>query len=436
MKRDRVLVQKFGGTSVASAARVRRVARRVAAEHGEGNKVVVVVSAMGDTTDRLVTLAQRVARNPEGREMDALLSAGEAITAPLVAMALQEEGVPAISLSGTQAGIRTSPSHTRARILDVIPTRVIAALDEGKVVVVAGFQGANEALDVTTLGRGGSDTTAVALAAALEAEECEIYTDVDGIYSADPRVVPEARLLRSISYEEMLEFAALGARVLHPRAVEIGELYDIPIRVRSYFKPGPGTVIGHEPQVVEDRNRVRGVAFSEDVAKVTVVGVPDHPGIAATLFTPLAEVGISVDDIIQNVSREGVTDLSFTVQRGDVTEAERLVRRVGKDIGAEGVMTDPGMAKVSIVGTGMLGQPGIAARMFKALADSRVNIEMISTSEIRITCIVARENARDAVRALHRAFELEEADGVTGATPTAKPSRSRAKSRGRTRKST
>jgi aspartate kinase len=400
------VVQKYGGTSVATPARIKRVAERIAGI-AENARVVVVVSAMGDTTNRLVKLAASITREPQDREMDTLLSAGETITAPLMAMALQARGVPALSLSGAQAGIRTSHSHTRARILDVVPTRVIEELDKGMTVVVAGFQGVNEALDITTLGRGGSDTTAVALAAALEADECEINTDVPGILSADPRLVPEAKLLRSISYDEMLELSALGARVMHPRAVEIGELYDLPIRVRSTFSEGPGTLITRNPEV-EDRNRVRGIAAEEDVAKLTLVGVPDKPGIAAQIFIPLAEKGISVDVIIQNVSRQGVTDLSFTVPSADLAQSEKLVRRTSKEIDAEAVLTDPRVAKVSIVGTGMLGQPGIAAQMFKTLAEAGINIDMISTSEIRITCIVARDRVKDAVRALHKAYRLDE----------------------------
>ncbi|HEV3232820.1 MAG TPA: aspartate kinase [Candidatus Dormibacteraeota bacterium] len=402
----RILVQKYGGTSVATPARIRRVARRIARSRDAGWRVVAVVSAMGHTTDRLVALARQVSRDPPAREMDTLLSTGEIITAPLLAMALQEIGVPAVSLSGLQAGIRTSRSHTRARILEIDPTRANAELAEGRAVVVAGFQGFTESHDVTTLGRGGSDTTAVALAASLEAESCEIYTDVRGIFTADPRVVPEARLLPAISYEEMLELAAVGAKVMHPRAVEIGELYDIPIHVRSSFTEAPGTVITRSAGV-EDRNRVRGIASEEDVAKVTVVGVPDRPGIAAGIFSPLADAGVSVDVIIQNVSREGVTDLSFTVPQADLAQTERIVRELSASIGAQGFSSDASVAKVSIVGTGMLGQPGIAATMFQTLADAGINIDMISTGEIRITCIVDRARTRDAVRALHRAFQLD-----------------------------
>jgi len=408
LSRRRLLVQKYGGTSVSTPGRIRRIARRIAAQTRDGARVVAVVSAMGDTTDRLASLAASVSRAPQEREMDTLLSTGEAITAPLLAMALHAEGIPALSLSGAQAGIRTTRSHTRARIVDIVPTRIQEELDAGNAVVVAGFQGVNERLDVTTLGRGGSDTTAVALAAALKAEECEINTDVPGILTADPRVVPEARLLETISYDEMIELASLGARVMHPRAVEIGEMYDMPIRVRSTFAEGPGTLITRRA-AMEQSKRVRGVAAEEDVAKLTLVGVPDRPGVAAAIFTPLAEKGISVDVIIQNVSLHGVTDLSFTVAGGDLAAAEKVVKKISKEIGAEGVLTDAAVAKVSIVGTGMLGQPGIAARMFEALSAARINIEMISTSEIRITCIVARERAREAVRALHRAYQLDQA---------------------------
>jgi aspartate kinase len=404
----RVRVQKYGGTSVGSAAKIKRVADRIASVRETGWQLVVVVSAMGHKTDELVTLAHRVSREPTAREMDMLLSAGETITAPLLAMALQDRGVPALSLSGAQAGIRTSHWHTRARILDVVPTRIVEELDAGRTVVVAGFQGINEALDITTLGRGGSDTTAVALAAALQAEVCEIYTDVDGIYTADPRQVPDARLLTEVSYEEMLELAAVGARVMHPRAVEIAELYDIPIHVRSSFSDGPGTFIVRSVGM-EERNRVRGIAAEEDVAKITLVGVPDRPGIAASIFGPLADASISVDVIIQNVSRSGVTDLSFTVPRADVPATERIANKVSKDIDAEAVLTDATVAKVSIIGTGMLGQPGIAATMFKCLADGGINIDMISTSEIRITCIVARSSVKDALKALHKAFQLDQA---------------------------
>lgn len=401
-----MIVQKYGGTSVATAQRIRRVARRIAETIRSGQQVVVVVSAMGHTTDRLIQLAHRVTSDPSPRELDMLVANGETITAPLVAMCLQGLGVPAVSLSGPQAGIRTSAHHSRARITDIRPTRVQQALAEGKVPVVAGFQGATEEAEITTLGRGGSDTTAVALAAALGAELCEIYTDVDGILTADPRVVPEARLLRHIAYEEILELAAVGAKVMHPRAVEIGELYGVPIHVRSSFHRRPGTMIVAELPM-EDRNRVRGVAHETEVAKITVLGVPDRPGIAAAIFEPLSERGISVDVIVQNVSTDGRTDLTFTVAEADLKQSLELVKPVAEQIGATGLVPAGGLAKISIVGTGMLGTPGVAARMFRTLAAEGINIQMISTSEIRITCIIDREHAERAVRALHRAYELD-----------------------------
>jgi aspartate kinase len=401
-----VIVQKYGGTSVGTAARIRRVSRRIAATVKQGHKVVAVVSAMGHTTDRLIALAQSINPDPPARELDMLIANGETITAPLVAMCLQGMGVPAISLSGLQAGVRTSAHHSKARIQDIKPERILEALREGKVVVVAGFQGVTADLEVTTLGRGGSDTTAVALAAALKAESCEIYTDVDGIFTADPRLVKTARKLSHIQYDEMLELAAVGARVMHPRAVEIGELYDVPIHVRSSFHEGVGTmIVAHVP--MEDRRRVRGIAEESNVAKITVVGVPDRPGIAAAIFEPLGAAGISVDVIVQNIGRSRHTDLTFSVAETDLKAAEKLVKVAAKSIGAKRVSSAGGIAKLSIVGTGMLGMPGIAGRMFRALADAGINIEMISTSEIRITCLVARDQVQKGVRVLHKTFELD-----------------------------
>jgi aspartate kinase len=335
-----------------------------------------------------------------------LVANGETITAPLVAMCLQGMGVPAISLSGLQAGVRTSAHHSKARIQDIKPERILDALREGKVVVVAGFQGVTADFEVTTLGRGGSDTTAVALAAALKAESCEIYTDVDGIFTADPRLVKTARMLSHIQYDEMLELAAVGARVMHPRAVEIGELYDVPIHVRSSFHDGVGTmIVAHVP--MEERRRVRGIAEESNVAKITVVGVPDRPGVAAAIFEPLGAAGISVDVIVQNIGRSRHTDLTFSVAETDLKAAEKLVRVAARSIGAKRVSSAGGIAKLSIVGTGMLGMPGIAGRMFRALADADINIEMISTSEIRITCLVARDQVQKGVRVLHKTFELD-----------------------------
>ena len=401
-----MIVQKYGGTSVGTAARIRRVSRRIAATVKRGEQVVVVVSAMGHTTDRMIALAQSVNADPPARELDMLVANGETITAPLVAMCLEGMGVRAISLSGLQAGVRTSAQHSRARIQDINPGRILAALREGMVPVVAGFQGVTESLEITTLGRGGSDTTAVALAAALQADSCEIYTDVDGIFTADPRVVRAARKLDYIRYDEMLELAAVGARVMHPRAVEIGELYGVRIHVRSSFHDGVGTMIVAQVPM-EERQRVRGIAQETNVAKITVLGVADRPGVAAAIFEPLGKAGISVDVIVQNIGRSGHTDLTFSVAESDLKAAVKLVRSALKKIGARSISSAGGIAKLSIVGTGMLGTPGIAGRMFRALADAGINIEMISTSEIRITCLVARDQVEKGVRVLHKTFELE-----------------------------
>jgi aspartate kinase len=372
----------------------------------QGHQVVVVVSAMGHTTDRLIALAQSVNPEPPARELDMLVANGETITAPLVAMCLEGMGIPAVSLSGLQAGVLTSAAHSKARIQDIKPVRILEELGNGKVVVVAGFQGVTEDFEITTLGRGGSDTTAVALAAALNAESCEIYTDVDGIFTADPRLVKNARKLTHIRYDEMLELAAVGARVMHPRAVEIGELYGVPIHVRSSFNEGVGTMIVAQVPM-EERKRVRGIAEETNVAKITVVDVPDRPGVAAAIFEPLGAAGISVDVIVQNIGRLRRTDLTFTVAESDLKTAEKLVKAAAKSIGAKKVLSAGGVAKLSIVGTGMLGTPGIASRMFKSLADAGINIEMISTSEIRITCLVARNEVQKGVRVLHKTFELD-----------------------------
>ena len=402
-----LVVQKYGGTSVGTAARIKRVSARIAQTVRNGEQVVAVVSAMGHTTDRLIALAESVNPDPPARELDMLVANGETITAPLVAMCLQGMGVPAVSLSGAQAGVRTSEHHSRARIRDIKPDRIVEALRKKQVPVVAGFQGVTEELEITTLGRGGSDTTAVALAAALGADACEIYTDVDGIFTADPRVVKSARKLPYIQYDEMLELAAVGARVMHPRAVEIGELYSVPIHVRSSFRDGVGTMIVAEVPM-EDRKRVRGVAQETNVAKITVVGVRDRPGVAATIFEPLADAGISVDVIVQNIGRSGRTDLTFSVAESELKAAEKIVKAAAKEVGATRVQSAGGIAKLSVVGTGMLGTPGIAARMFRALAEAGINIEMISTSEIRITCLVARDQVDRGVRILHKAFELDQ----------------------------
>jgi aspartate kinase len=401
-----LIVQKYGGTSVADADRIKNVARRIAATRDKGNQVVVVVSAMGDTTDELIELAYRVAREPGGRELDVLLSTGEIVSSTVLAMALRDMGYKAISLSGAQAGIHTDSAHSQARIKKVESKRVVTELEKGNIVIVAGFQGVTGEMDVTTLGRGGSDITAVALAASLGASVCQIYTDVDGVYTADPRLVPDARPLVEISYEEMLELATYGAKVIHSRAVELGELYDMPILVASSFTQNPGTLI-HGGVSMEVRNKVVGIARDLDVAKITIVGVPDRPGIAAAIFQPLAEAGISVDTIVQNASIDNITDLTFTVTKSDLAGAMRVVEPIAKLIEARECVSDSRLGKVSIIGTGMQNTPGYAARMFEVLSGQGINIQLITTSEIRITCIIDEARVEDAVRVLHQAFKLE-----------------------------
>jgi aspartate kinase len=401
-----LIVQKYGGSSVANGELIKSVARRIAKVKDEGNQVVVVVSAMGDTTDELIELAHQVSERPDDRELDLLLSTGELVSGTLLAMALKSLGHNAVSLTGAQAGIQTDSSYSRARILRVDPKRITRELDRGNIVIVAGFQGVTGDMDITTLGRGGSDTTAVALAASLGAEICQIYTDVEGVYTADPRLVPEARKLKEIGYEEMLELASYGAKVMHPRAVELGELYNMPILVASSFSNSGGTVICKEASM-EVRNKVRGIAYDANVAKLTVIGVPDRPGIAAAIFDPLARANISVDTIVQNASVENITDLTFTVARDDLITAMSIVEPVAKDIGAKRCVSDANLAKVSIVGTGMQNTPGYAAKMFRTLYEQGINIQLITTSEIRITCIISQDRVKDAVQALHKAFELE-----------------------------
>jgi aspartate kinase len=401
-----LIVQKYGGSSVADAEKIKNVARRIVRTKEAGNEVVVVVSAMGDTTDGLVKLAYQITDQPDTRELDVLLSTGEVVSSTLLTMALQSMGYPAISLSGAQAGITTDAAYSRARITSIDPKRVVRELERGNIVIVAGFQGITQDMDITTLGRGGSDTTAVALAAALKAGRCERYTDVDGIYTTDPRLLPEARKLPEISYEEMLEMVTYGFKAIHPRAVELGELFSVPILVASSFNDNPGTLI-HKEVSMEVRNKVRGIAHDLDVAKITVVGVPDRPGIAAAIFVPLAEAGISVDTIVQNASIEKITDLTFTVARSQLKKAMAVAGPIARDIGARECVSDSGLGKVSIIGTGMQNTPGYAARMFRALSESDINIQLISTSEIRITCIIEESKVKDAVRTLHRTFELE-----------------------------
>jgi aspartate kinase len=405
-----LVVQKYGGSSVATAGKIKNVAARIKKRAESGDRVVAVVSAMGDTTDDLIDLAHQITDAPHAREMDVLLSTGETQSSALMVMALHAIDVEAISLSGGQAGMRTDSVHRSARILAIDPQRLKAEIERGRVVIVAGFQGLTEDADIATIGRGGSDTTAVAFAAALDAR-CEIYTDVDGVYTADPRVVPDARKLRDISYEEMLELASKGAKVMAPRAVELGAVYNIPILVAHSSRDEPGTLI-HGGVDMEGFNRVRGIAHDLDVAKITLRHVPDRPGVAAEIFEPLAAAHLSVDTIVQNASEANLTDLTFTIAKVDLARARTTVDQIAKAIGAKEVVADERMGKVSIVGTGIQSAPGYAARMFRTLSDAGINIEMISTSEIRITCIVPEDRVADAVRALHKAFELEKAEAL------------------------
>ncbi len=434
-----LVVMKFGGSSVADADRIRRVAQRIARERAGGSDIVVVVSAMGDTTDELLALAAAITDDPDPRELDVLLGTGEHQSATLVSMALHALGTDAISLTGAQAGISTDGRHGKARIADIDPRRVRAEIAAGRVVIVAGFQGiarsrtpgidaagapvgpgavpsetAADIAELTTLGRGGSDTTAVALAARLGADRCRIYTDVKGIYTADPRLVPDARQLPVIGYEEMLELAFQGAQVMNVRAVELGWVNSVVIEVLSSFEDAPGTLIKEDP-FVEQRNKVRGLAHDRNVAKVTLVEVPDRPGVAHAVFQPLADANINVDMIVQNVGHGGATDLSFTVPKVDLAKAKRILEPVIRELGFREITLDSSVAKVSIVGSGIHNAPGYAARMFGALADAGVNIEMISTSEVRITAIVAEDDVETAVRALHDAFELAKPDPVDAA---------------------
>ncbi len=418
-----LVVMKFGGSSVANADRIRRVARRIARARAAGADLCIVVSAMGDTTDELLALAAAINEEPDPRELDMLLATGEHQSATLVSMALHALGVAAISLTGAQAGITTDGTYGRARIAGIDPARIRAEMAAGRVVIVAGFQGtsaaAMELAETTTLGRGGSDTTAVALAAALHADRCQIYTDVKGIYTADPRIVPDARQLPLIAYEEMLELAHQGAQVMQVRAVELGWVNDVVIEVLSSFEEAPGTLIKEDP-LVEQRNKVRGIAHDRNVAKVTLVAVPDRPGVARAVFAPLAEQGISVDMIVQNVGHGGATDMSFTVPRGELAKAKRVLEPIVRELGFREMTTDASIAKVSIIGAGLHNAPGYAARMFGTLADAGVNIEMISTSEVRITCTIAEDQLEAAATALHAAFALSEPDPLEapGATPS------------------
>ncbi|MDD2442943.1 MAG: aspartate kinase [Desulfotomaculaceae bacterium] len=402
-----IVVQKYGGSSVADAERIRRVARRVAATRAEGHEVVVVVSAMGDTTDEIIQLVKEITGCPPEREMDVALSTGEQVSIALLAMALNEMGEPVTCLTGAQAGILTDSSHTRAKILNVNTGRLRVELKRKNIIVVAGFQGVDRLGDITTLGRGGSDTTAVALAVALKADLCEIYTDVDGVYTTDPRLVPEARKLEAVSYEEMLELANLGAVVLHHRAVELAMEYGVPLHVRSSFNYNNGTVV-KEADYLEKSHVVTGVACDMNAAKIGIFNVFDKPGIAFTLFKALADKNINVDMIIQSAMRDERNDISFTCSQADLKKALSVVESLKMNLGADGYTHDEGVAKVSIVGAGMASNPGVAATMFEALYREGINLEMISTSEIKVSCIVKDEQAANAVRALHKVFELDQ----------------------------
>jgi aspartate kinase len=405
-----LVVQKYGGSSVADAERIKRVAERIVATKRAGNDVVVVVSAMGDTTDELIDLAKQIVPGPGGREFDMLLTAGERISMALLAMAINSLGYKAESFTGSQAGVLTTSVHGKARIVNITPGRVEQSVAEGNIAIVAGFQGfSKETMNITTLGRGGSDTTAVALAAALHADVCEIYTDVDGVYTADPRIVPNARRLASVTYEEMLELAACGAKILHLRSVEYGRRYSVPIHVRSSFSTKPGTTVtGSMEDLSVEQAIISGVAHDRSEVKVTVVGVPDKPGEAAAIFRELAAAEINIDMIVQNISTGGTgrTDVSFTLPKTDGPTAITALQKVQAAVGFEDLLYDDHIGKLSLVGAGMRSHPGISATMFTALSDAGVNVEMISTSEIRIS-VVCRDTDLDvAVRAVHDAFEL------------------------------
>jgi aspartate kinase len=400
-----LIVQKYGGTSVGDVERIRNVARRVAQSKRAGHDVVVVVSAMAGETDRLIGLAQQVAPRPDERELDVILATGEQVSIGLLSLALQADGVRARSFTGAQVRIHTDDAHTKARITSVEAERVRQAVREGEVAIVAGFQGVSAEDEITTLGRGGSDLTAVAVAAAVQADVCEIYTDVDGVYTADPNLVPEARKLERISYEEMLELASLGAKVLQTRSVEYAKNYAVPVHVRSSFNDHPGTMVVKEDDRME-KLVVSGIAYNKQEAKITVTRVADRPGIAAGLFGRVAEAGINVDVIVQNVSQDGTTDISFTVPRADYQRALEITRQFAADIGADKVLGDDKIAKVSIVGIGMRTHAGVAARMFETLAKSQINIQMISTSEIKVSCVIEAKYGELAVRVLHEAFGL------------------------------
>lgn len=405
-----LLVVKFGGSSVASIEKIRNIAERVAAMRTEGNQVVVVVSAMGDTTDDLIDLACATGDQQWHREMDMLLATGEQQSAALLAMSLNSMGTPAISLTGWQAGIRSDGTHSKARIISIANERILQELEQENVVVIAGFQGLSPQGDITTLGRGGSDTTAVALAASLLADRCIIFTDVDGVFTADPRLVPEAHKMPAVSYEEMLELASLGAVVMQPRAVECAMQYHVDVEVRNSFKNDPGTIIT-EGNSMEKQRIVSGIAHDTNVARIAIFDVPDRPGVASLLFNKLAGEGINVDMVIQSAMRENRNDIAFTIEKPDLHKALPVVEDVVRELGASGLSYDADVAKVSVVGAGMKSNPGVAARMFEALAEEQINIHMISTSEIKVSCLIDEALIAKAVQALHAKYDLGNGNG-------------------------
>jgi aspartate kinase len=404
-----LIVQKFGGTSVGSVERIQAVAEKIAKFRREGHDIVVVVSAMSGETNRLLALAAEISEQPTPREMDVLVSTGEQVTIALLSMALHEKGLDAKSYTGAQVRILTDNSHTKARIKSIDEQHMRADLAKGRVVVVAGFQGTDEQGNITTLGRGGSDTSAVALAAALKADECQIYTDVDGVYTTDPRVVDGARRLDKITFEEMLEMASLGSKILQIRSVEFAGKYKVPLRVLSSFADGPGTLITIEDEVAMEAPAISGIAFTRDEAKLTLVGVPDTPGVASKILGPVSGANVEVDVIVQNTTEDGTTDFTFTVNRSELKKAGAILRQVADDLGAREVITDDNICKVSIVGVGMRSHAGVASKMFAALADVGVNIQLITTSEIKISVVIDEKFMELAVRSLHSAFELDQA---------------------------
>jgi aspartate kinase len=417
-----LVVQKFGGTSLADSGKILAAARRAIQAHKRGDQVLVVVSARGHTTDELIELAKEITESPPAREMDMLLATGEQVSVALMAMAIGSLGVPAISFTGAQIGLVTDSFHTKARIRNISSERMVQALDDGKIVIVAGFQGVDEHYNITTLGRGGSDTTAVALAAVLGAAGCEIYTDVDGVYTTDPRIVPEARKIDRISYDEMLELASLGAGVMHSRSIEFAKKYGVPIHVRSSFSDAAGTWIVDERDAERMGAPVTGAALAKDEARITIRGVPDKPGVVHAVFRTIAAAKIVVDMIVQNVSRRGTTEVSFTVAKGDLPETLRAAETAAREIGATSVTHDADVAKVSVVGLGMRTHTGVATRLFEALASASINIQMITTSEIKISVLVDRGSAAAALRVAHQAFALDQLNGTpSNFTPSAPP---------------